>query len=129
MLLQKNVQDSWKNSYELKKISGIISNKKSFLIIYSIFFQFSNNFCVLLLCRINDLDILNMIIHFFISLLYREVLKFWSNQTFGYKRTCHTSSRGVSVFRAKKYVVFEIKNEYIQIIFFFYSKKELKEKR
>ena len=35
----------------------------------------------LLLCKMNVLDIFNMVDFIFLCLLYREVLKFWSNKT------------------------------------------------
>ena len=45
------------------------------------FFQFVNSFPVLLLCKINFLEIFDMG-DFFRFLLYRELLKFRLNQTF-----------------------------------------------
>ena len=44
-----------------------------------IFYQFVNNFLALLLCKIIVFDIFKMA-HFFWFWLYREVLKFWSDQ-------------------------------------------------
>ena len=61
--------------------------KEGYLIIYGtiIFFrQFVNNFSALQLWKIYVFDIFNMV-DFYRFLLYREVLKFWWYETFGWE--------------------------------------------
>ena len=43
---------------------------------------------------------------FFRFMLYREVLKFWSNQTFGWKFTCHTHPEFTEKKKNEKRLIF-----------------------
>ena len=83
--LQKKITKIWKYPYEFRK------NHYWTSILNNYFFdQFINTFSALLLCKIKVLDIFDMA-DFLTFSLYREVLKFWSNQNFGWEHICHTS--------------------------------------
>ena len=80
-----NVNRNWKNSYEIWQINKFNESMNNYSFIGNYFFYvFLNNSSELLLCKINVLDIFDIV-----NFLHRAVPKLWWDKTYDWKCTGH----------------------------------------